>query len=187
MPRLIETNTPDDILPVYRGTPVEELLRYHNMGEPRPSDNEIPKMFIAMCIDFRKFLVVPNDYAYIMRTAGARLKGNEFELLYAIAVGGVSTVVLIGHTDCGMTRVINQRDQFVTGLGDRAGVASETAGEIFDTFAPEYAIEDPVKAMVAEAIMLRGLLRGVMIAPLLYRVSDDRLVQILEPGAIGLS
>ncbi|MGH2550264.1 MAG: carbonic anhydrase [Thermomicrobiales bacterium] len=187
MPKLIETNKPEDILPVYRDTPVEELLRYHNFREPRPTDNETPKMFIAMCIDFRKFLVVPNDYAYIMRTAGARLRGNEFELLYAIAVGGVSTVVLIGHTDCGMTRVINQRDQFVTGLGERAGVSEETASEIFDTFAPEYAIEDPVKAMVAEAIMLRGLLKGVMIAPLLYRVNDDKLVQILEPGAIGLS
>lgn len=187
MPRLIETNTPDDIIPVYRGTPVEDLLRYHNMGEPRPADNTTPQMFIAMCIDFRKFLVVPNDYAYIMRTAGARLKGNEFELLYAIAVGGVSTVVLIGHTDCGMTRVLNQREQFVSGLGERAGVAPEMAEGIFDAFAPEYAIEDPVKAMVAEAIMLRGLLHGVMIAPLLYRVSDDRLVQILEPGAIGPS
>ena len=187
MPKLIETNTAEDILPVYRGTPVEELLRYHNFREPRPTDNETPKMFIAMCIDFRKFLVVPNDYAYIMRTAGARLSGNEFELLYAIAVGGVSTVVLIGHTDCGMTRVINQRDQFVSGLGERAGVSAETAGEIFDTFAPEYAIEDPVKAMVAEAIMILGLLKGVMIAPLLYRVNDDKLVQILEPGAIGPS
>lgn len=185
MPKLIDANRAEDILPVYRGTPVEELLRYHNLREPRPTDNEVPKMFIAMCIDFRKFLVVPNDYAYIMRTAGARLRGNEFELLYAIAVGGVSTVVLIGHTDCGMTRVINQRDQFVAGLGERAGVAEETAGEIFDTFAPEYAIEDPVKAMVAEAIHLRSLLSGVMIAPLLYRVSDDKLVQILEPGAIG--
>jgi carbonic anhydrase len=185
VPKLIETNTPDDILPVYRGTPVEDLLRYHNMGKALPADNTTPKMFVAMCIDFRKFLVIPNDYAFIMRTAGARLKGNEFELLYAIAVGGVSTVVLIGHTDCGMTRVLNQREQFVSGLGQRAGVAPDKAEELFDTYASGYAIEDPVKAMVAQAIDLRGLLNDVMLAPLLYRVSDNRLVQILEPQAIG--
>jgi hypothetical protein len=73
----------------------------------------------------------------------------------------------------------------VNGLGKRAGVTLDRAEELFDAYASGYAIEDPVKAMVAQAIELRGLLHDVMLAPLLYRVSDDRLLQILEPQAIG--
>jgi carbonic anhydrase len=187
MPKLVEVNSPDDILDVYRGTAVEELLRYHNLREPMPTRSGTPKMFVSMCIDFRKFLLIPNEFAYIMRTAGARLRGNEFELLYAVAVGGVSNIVLMGHTDCGMTRVMNQRDQFVAGLGERAGVDEEEAGDIFDELAPGYAIADPVYAMVKEARKLRRKLHGVLIAPLLFNVENDRLIQILEPKVIGVA
>lgn len=182
MPRLIEVNHESDILPEYRGTPIERLLRHQNLGEPLPEGSGPPQMFVSMCIDNRKSLNVPHGFAYVMRTAGARLQGNEFELTFAIAVGRVSAVALIGHTDCGMEKVLNLREPFIAGLVARGGVDVEQAAEHFDRNAPRYAISSSLLSIVRQAEAVHRLLPNILVAPLLYRVEDDRIAQIYLAG-----
>jgi hypothetical protein len=100
MAQIVPVNDRDDILPEYRDTPVGRLLEYHNLGRV---DGAVaaPQLLIGMCMDSRKSLRIPNDFAFVLRTAGANMRDNEFRISYAIAVGGIRTIVLIAHTDCG--------------------------------------------------------------------------------------
>lgn len=179
MPKSIEVDSLAQLLPVYYDTPIEWLFRYHNLGEPMPPTTGSPHLFAAMCIDHRKALRIPNEFAYILRTAGARLKGNEFELTYAIAVGGVSTVALIGHTDCGMERVLEKRETFIAGLVRRGRVEPDDAAKHFDAYATKYAIFGAAESVLRQAATIRRYLPGILVAPLLYTVEDDRLSQLV--------
>lgn len=77
-------------------------------------------------------------------TLGGRgnLRDSEFEVSYAIAMGGVATVALLAHTDCGMSRVTQKRSAFVAGLNQRGGWAKDAAGTHFDRYAARYQIEE---------------------------------------------
>jgi carbonic anhydrase len=176
---LLPVDAVDDVLPAYRGTPIERLLRSHNLGEPGPAASR-PELFVATCIDNRETLALPPRFAYVLRTAGVRLHGNEFELAYAVAIGGVTAVALIAHTDCGMAHVRHRRDEFVRGLVARGGVGADEAGAHFDAHLAAYALGDPVATVVAEAAEVRAWLPRLLVAPLLYRVEDNRLAQIAE-------
>src|SRR5436853_4808632 len=143
MPEILPVATPEDILPAYRGTPVGQLLEYHNLG--RPSDGvPRPQLLIGMCMDSRKTLRIPNDFAFVLRTAGANMRDNEFRISYAIAVGGVRTIALIAHTDCGMARLGERRDQFIHGLMEAAGWDEARATRHFEDSAPKFGIRDEV-------------------------------------------
>lgn len=48
----------------------------------------------------------------------------------------------------------------------------------FSEYAPQYEIGDPVEFVVAEAARLRRLYPLLMVAPLMYAVENDRLLQI---------
>jgi len=176
--RLVPVHTEDDIMPEYRGTPIEEFLRYHNLGEPLPPSAGKPKMLIGMCMDNRKYLTIPNEFAFILRSAGAHISNRPFEISYAIAVGGVTTIALLAHTQCGMTNVIAQRELFVEGLMQRAGWTRDAAEQLFELKSPEYEIGDPVDFVIAEAALLRAQWPGVLVAPFLYAVETDRIAQI---------
>src|SRR5437764_145695 len=104
MAQIIPVNYREDILPEYQGTPVGLLLEYHNLGRAVATWHS-PQMLIGMCMDSRKSLRIPHDFAFILRTAGANMRDNEFRISYAIGVGGVRAMVLIAHTDCGMARL----------------------------------------------------------------------------------
>ena len=80
MRRIIRVDTPESISPAYRGTPVEQLLRYHNLGAPLPTTTGYARMLISMCMDHRKDLVLPNEFAYVLRSAGGNLRYSEFEV-----------------------------------------------------------------------------------------------------------
>src|SRR6476619_7651451 len=114
MTEIIPVNYRDDILPEYRTTPVGLLLEYHNLG--RALGSAAPQLLIGMCMDSRNSLRIPNDFAFVLRTAGANMRDNEFRISYALAVGGVHTIALIAHTDCGMERLEMRREQFVDGM-----------------------------------------------------------------------
>ncbi len=60
-------------------------------------------------MDNRKQLNIPNNFAYILRTGGGNLRYSEFKISYAIAVGGVKALALIGHNRCGMVNLMNKR------------------------------------------------------------------------------
>jgi carbonic anhydrase len=177
MAQIIAVNYRDDILPEYRETPVGRLLEYHNLGravEPVAA----PQILIGMCMDSRKSLRSRTDFPFVLRTAAAHRRANEFRLSYAIAVGGVRTIALIAHTDCGMARLDQRRDQFIHGLMDAAGWDEARAVTHFENAAPKFGIRDEVEFVLREAERLRGIYPRIAVVPLLYRVEDDLLYQL---------
>ena len=175
--QIISVTKREDILPEYRGTPVELLLEYHNLGRSATASS-VPQLLIGMCMDSRKSLRIPNDFAFVLRTAGANMRDNEFRISYAIAVGGVRTIVLIAHTDCGMARLGERREQFIRGLVDAAGWDEARAVKHFEDCAPKFGFRDEVEFVLREADRLCAIYPRINIVPLLYRVEDDLLYQL---------
>jgi len=87
---------------------------------------------------------------------------------------------LLAHTDCGMSHVSEKRDSFIRGLVERAGYDLDSAARQFDKYADLYQIGDPIKFILAETARLQSLYPKILIAPLLYKVEDDQLEQIVE-------
>ena len=177
MTEIIPVDSTDAILPEYRGTPVALLLEYHNLDRDLDRLTK-PQLLIGMCMDSRKALRIPHDFAFVLRTAGANMRDNEFRISYAIAVGGVQTIVLIAHTDCGMARLAQRREQFIDGMVTNAGWDRARAERHFAESAPKFGIKDEVGFVQQESARLRGIYPRIFVAPLLYRVEDDRLYQI---------
>jgi carbonic anhydrase len=178
MPEILSVEKPVDILPIYRGTPVGHLLEYHNLGRPLNGGTR-PELLIGMCMDSRKTLRIPNDFAFVLRTAGANMRDNEFRISYAIAVGGVRTIALIAHTDCGMARLQQRREQFIQGMVASAGWDRARAERHFAESAPKFGIRDEVEFVLQEAARLCAIYPKIQVAPLLYKVDDDLLYQVL--------
>ena len=178
MPDILAVTAADDILPEYRDTPVGRLLEYHNLGRA-PAAVSRPELLIGMCMDSRKHLRIPNDFAFVLRTAGANMRDNEFRISYAIAVGGVRTIVLIAHTDCGMAQLAKRHDQFIDGMVTNAGWDRARAERHFAESAPKFGIKDEAEFVVQEAARLRAIYPRIHVVPLLYRVDDDLLYQIV--------
>src|SRR3954471_12926872 len=139
MTEIIPVNYRKDILPQYRDTPVGLLLEYHNLGRALGSASA-PQLLIGMCMDSRKALRIPNDFAFVLRTAGANMRDNEFRIAYAIAVGNVHTIVLIAHTDCGMAQLDSRREDFIEALVRNAGWERQRAEQHFAESAPKFGI-----------------------------------------------
>lgn len=179
MDRLIAVTSPEDILPQYRDTPVAALLEYHDLD--RPLDVcEKPQMLIGMCMDYRKHLRIPENFAYIIRSGGANLRYSEFKVSYAIGVGGVTTIALMGHTNCGMVSLASRKEAFVENLATNAGWTEAEAEEHFMAYAPMFEIGNEIDFVLLEAKRLRARYPKVLVAPLLYRVEDNRLYQLRE-------
>lgn len=176
MTTVVPVTRQSDILEGYRDNPVGRLLEYHNLG--RPFEPEAPNLLIGMCMDSRKALRIPPDFAFVLRTAGANLRDNEFRISYAVAIGGVRSLGLIAHTDCGMTRVAGLHDEFVKGLVDHAGWNLADAERLYAEGVPKFAITDEVDFVMQEADRMRALYPRLTVAPLLYRVEDDLLYQL---------
>jgi carbonic anhydrase len=177
MTEILPVNYRSDILPEYQGTPTGLLLEYHNL-ERALGSGPGRQLLIGMCMDSRKSLRIPPDFAYVLRTAGANMRDNEFRISFAIAVGGVRTIVLIAHTDCGMTRVARRHDEFVRGLVEHAGWDQARAEKHFADSAGKFNIDDEIDFVMREAERLRALYPKVTVVPLLYRVEDDLLYQL---------
>jgi carbonic anhydrase len=177
----IPVNYREDILPLYADTPIGLLLEFHNLGRAQGTMSR-PQMLIGMCMDSRKALRIPNDFAFVLRTAGANMRDNEFRISYAIAVGGVNTMALIAHTDCGMARLEERRDQFINGMVQNAGWDRARAERHFADSAPKFGIRDEIDFVMREADRLRGIYPAILVAPLLYKVEDDLLYQLRAEG-----
>jgi carbonic anhydrase len=131
-------------------------------------------------MDHRKRLRIPTNFAYIIRTGGANLRYNEFQVSYALAVGGVDTIALIGHNNCGMVNLIAKKDEFVSGLIEKAGWQTNLAEDHFLHFAPMFEIGNEIDFTLSEAVRLRLRYPGVLVAPMLYKVEDNLLYLIEE-------
>ncbi|HWQ12162.1 MAG TPA: carbonic anhydrase [Roseiflexaceae bacterium] len=176
---MLEVARREDIPLVYTGTPIGALLAYHNLHAPFTSYQQA-ELLIGMCMDHRKHLHIPENFAYIIRAGGANLRPSEFKVSYAIAVGGVQALALIGHTNCGMVNLTARKEQFVQGLVERAGWDRALAEEHFMHFAPHFEIGNEIDFVLSEVQRLRRRYPKVLMAPLLYRVEDNRLYLIRE-------
>lgn len=177
MERSVPVRTFDDILPEYRDTPIGRLLAYHNLEAPLDAYTRA-ELLVGMCMDHRKSLRLPERFAFVVRTGGANLRFVEFQLSFAIAVGGVQAIALIGHTDCGMVNLAASEPAFVDGLAERAGWDRGRAEDHFSHLAPIYEIDDAIDFTLGEAERLRRRYPKVRVAPLLYRVEDHLLYQL---------
>jgi carbonic anhydrase len=179
MHRLLPIRSAQDILPAYRDTPVGRLLEYHDLDRPFETYTNA-EMLIGMCMDNRKHLHIPDNFAYIIRSGGANLRYSEFKVSYAIAVGGIRAIALIGHTQCGMVNLIARKGQFVKGLVESAGWGEQAAEDHFFHFAPMFEIGSEVDFILSETKRLRLRYPKIPVAPLLYKVEDNHLYFIDE-------
>jgi carbonic anhydrase len=179
MNRLVAVENEQDIFPEYRGTPIGRLLEYHNIERDFDAYTRA-ELLIGMCMDNRKHLHIPDNFAYIIRAGGANLRTSEFKVSYAIGIGGVSAIALIGHTNCGMVNLASKRQQFIDTLVQNGGWDRTTAEEHFNSFAPMFEIGNEVDFVLSEAKRLRLRYPKVQVAPMLYKVEDNRLYLLRE-------
>lgn len=179
MAHVMEVTSLKGIPSTISGGPIGLLLEYHNLGRPFDPYEEA-QLLIGMCMDNRKRIRIPENFAYIIRTGGANLKSSDFKVSFAISIGGVQSIALITHTQCGMVNLNNRRARFIQGLVDRAGWEKAAAEEHFANFAPVSEIGDEVSFACSEASRLARLYPGVLVVPLLYKVEDDLLYLIQE-------
>ena len=179
MKRLVNIAKKEDIFSRYRDTPIGLLLEYHNLERPRDNYTNA-QLLVGMCMDNRKHLNIPDNFAYIIRAGGANLRYSEFKVSYAISVGDVGHIALIGHNNCGMVNLIARKDQFINGLVEKAGWNREWAEEHFMHFAPMFEIGNEIDFVISEAQRLRLRYPKITIAPMLYKVEDNRLYLINE-------
>lgn len=179
MNRLTPVKTKGDIFPEYQDTPVGRLLEYHNLD--RKHENYAhAELLVGMCMDHRKRLRIPENFSYIIRTGGANMQYSDFHISFGIAVGGVKSIALIGHTKCGMVNLNSKKDTFIDGLAKNAGWEKVKAKEQFDQLASTYEIGNEVDFTLSETQRIKARYPKVQVAPLIYQVEDNLLYQIQE-------
>jgi carbonic anhydrase len=177
VPEIIAVTKSADILEIYRDTPIAHLLEYHNLNQEFERF-EKAELLVGMCMDNRKQLRLPDNFAYVLRTSGANMRHNEFRVSYAIGVGGVNHIALVAHTNCGMVKLSGKYNAFVRGMIDVAGWDEQRAKDYFFQYAPFFEIEDEVEFVLLESQRLRDRYPKVKVVPLLYKVEDGLLYQI---------
>ncbi|MCX6113389.1 MAG: carbonic anhydrase [Proteobacteria bacterium] len=163
----------------YRNTPIEKLLQYHNLRK-KLSPYKKPEILLGMCMDDRIQLSLPKNFAYVIRTGGGNLRYNEFQISYAISVGGVTSIALIGHDDCGMVNLAAKKEKFIHGLVDKAGWDKKAAEEHFTACSSMFEIDDAVGFTFLEAKRLKAKYPKITVVPMLYKVENDRLYLITD-------
>ena len=179
MKRLLSVSSQKDIPQIYQDSPIGLLLEYHNLHRAADAYDKAA-LLIGMCMDNRKQLRIPDNFAYVIRAGGANLQYSEFKVSFAIAIGGVKAIALIGHNHCGMSKVTTKKDAFVSGLVENAGWEVEEAEAHFLKFAPQFEIDDEIDFVLSESIRLRQQYPRVQIAPMMYLVEDNLLYLIKE-------
>jgi carbonic anhydrase len=179
MNRLVPVTKKEDIFPELLDTPIGLLLEYHNLNRPYETYAQA-QLLVGMCMDNRKHLHIPDNFSYIIRAGGANLRYSEFKVSYAIAVGGVKHIALIGHNQCGMVNLMARKDAFIQGLVESAGWEQDFAEQHFTQFAPMFEIGNEIDFVLSEAQRLRLRYPKIQVAPLLYKVDDNLLFQVRE-------
>lgn len=179
MNQLLTINCVEDILSEYRNTPIGLLLEFHNLNRPFVTYSEA-QLLVGMCMDNRKHLHIPENFSYIIRSGGANLRYSEFKVSYAISVGKIKHIALIGHDNCGMVNLHSRKPEFIRGLVESAGWTAERAEEHFTNFAPMFEIGNEIEFVVTEAKRLRVKYPKITVAPLFYHVDTNRLSIVEE-------
>ncbi len=179
MNRLIPISKLSDIPEEYQNTPIGLLLEYHNLNREFENYSNA-ELLVGMCMDNRKHLHMPDNFAFIIRSGGANLRYSEFKVSFAISVGGVKHIALIGHSNCGMVNLVSKKDQFIEKLSENGGWTIEQAEEHFNNYAPMFEINNEIDFTLSETLRLRSRYPKVRIAPMIYKVEDNLLYLIKE-------
>lgn len=170
----IQVTSLKDIPNKYKDTPIEKLLKYHNLDFPFDKYDSA-ELLISMCMDNRKSIRLPDNFAYILRTGAGNLIFSEFKVSYAIAIGGVKYIVLIAHNDCGMSQLCFKKERFVEGMVNNAGWDKKHSEEVFDKYAPVFGIDDEIDFVLKEANRLSKVYPKIMLVPMYYNLEDSKL------------
>ncbi|WP_372773088.1 carbonic anhydrase [Mangrovibacterium sp.] len=178
MAKLVEVNSVQDILPEYRNTAISLLLEYHNLNKTFCNYDQA-KILIGMCVDNRKNLWIPENFAFVMRSGGANLFFHEFQVSYSIGVGGVRCIALIGHNHCGMVKLEDRKADFISGMVRNAGWKEENAKSHFENLSPFFEVGDAIEFLLCEVDRLRKRYPKVKVAPLFFNEETGKLSQIV--------
>ena len=179
MNRLLPVNSVNDIPKEYQDTPIGLLLEYHNLDR-KFETYQNAQLLVGMCMDNRKHLHMPDNFSFIIRTGGANLRYSEFKVSYAISVGGIRHIALIGHNHCGMVNLIGRKQQFIDGLVEASGWDRAQAEDHFLHFAPMFEIGSETDFILSEVKRLRLRYPKIKIAPMIYLVEDNKLYLLKE-------
>lgn len=179
MQYLRPVRTASDIPQGLRHTPLGRLLEYHNCARP-PRKHHKAEVLVCMCMDNRKQLTLPDNFAYILRTGGGNMRYSEFKISYAVAVGGVRYVAMIAHENCGMVGLAAKREKFVSGLVRNGGWTRKDAVRHFQKNAPRFEIGSELDFVREEAKRLGRKYPKVKVLPMFYRVTD-RMLYLIKP------
>lgn len=170
--RLTKIDSVEDIPERWRDTPIAALIAAHNFDTPIEATG-LPQLLIATCIEYRYMPKVPAMYAYLIRRANGRLIGAEFPMLYTLS-RGVKHVVLIGHDDCGMTKVSHHKPAMIKTLIEQ-GWDADRADEYVTMHAGRYAIDDEIDSLRTEYFRIKRLFKKIELAPLFVSLASQRL------------
>lgn len=179
MDRLIFIESKNDIPSKYRDTSIGLLVEYHNLNREFESYSKAA-LLVGMCMDNRKHLHIPDNFSFIIRTGGANLRYSEFKVSFAISCGGVKHIALIAHSNCGMVNLASKKNNFIEKLSENAGWTTEQAEEHFNNYAPLFEINNEIDFILSETIRLRSRYPKITIAPMYYKVEDNKLYFIKE-------
>ncbi len=179
MERLVKVEKKEDIFDEYKNTPIGKLLEYHNLNKEFKS-YEKAEILVGMCMDNRKSLKIPDNFAYIIRSGGGNLRYSEFKVSYAVAIGKVKSIALIAHNNCGMVNLMSKKDKFIKGLVEEAGWNKEWAEEHFMHFSPMFEIGNEIDFVLSEAKRLRTRYPKIQVAPLFYQIESNLLYLVKE-------
>lgn len=179
MEKLIQVQSTADIPKKYQNTPIQLLVEYQNLGRPFDPYSSA-QILVGMCMDNRKALNVPENFAYILRAGGANMRPSGFKISYAIAVGGVRYIAIAGHNQCGMVNIMERKQQFIDGLVEGAGWDKHKAENHFLNLVPMFEIGNEIDFVLSEVHRLRAEYPKITIAPMLYRIENNHLYFIRE-------
>jgi carbonic anhydrase len=161
-----------NIPPEWQKTPIEKFILSENFGEKIEGTGS-PELLIATCIEFRYALPIPRMFAYVLRRASGRLMGSEFSLAYILSAG-VRHICLVGHNDCGMTKIEENKHLMIQALIEQ-GWYPDRAAEFINMQASRHHMEDELDGLEWEYKRLRRLFKNVEIAPLFVDLSNTQL------------
>lgn len=177
--KLISIKNEGDIPKRYRKTPIAKLLQYHNLETPL-GNYEKAKLLILMCMDNRLMLRVPRNFSFVIRNSGAVLKDAFFSISFAIAVGEIQHIAVIGHSDCKMVNLESKKEVYIKGLSERCGWKRDETETYFLNMLPYFTKTDATGSASIDAKLIRYKFPGVIGVPLFYSIQDDHLYLINE-------
>lgn len=174
---MILIDKPEKIPSEYLNTPLQHLIEYHNFGY-KFQEYEKPQLLIGTCMDYRINLRIPDRFAFVIRNGGASLKHNDFQIAFALSVGGCRAIAVIGHTDCGMVNLPSKHDLFVDGMTNRLNYKQCEADEFFNTKSVDNEIYDEIDFTKKQAKQLSEKYPNIPVIAMFYEVKDNLLYHI---------